>query len=284
MLLDPTNRTHFTGAAVVDPATHTVYYVFQEDAAGVKDCRAGCVQRIISSRDDGITWSEPTLARVHPDQAANATWGKALGSGIALTRGTHAGRLLVALRHDCGCGDLKASLVVYSDDNGATWRGGAQMMLLPQFGGGWTECEVAELHNGSVLLTSRNSFGRSSGQGPRLFARSDDGGATWAANWSATDLPDPYCDASIVSSLDRGSLFFGNPSNARARGNFSVHRSTNGGVTWPTSVVLYPGPAAYSDMSLTANGKLAFLFERNNYRYISFGVVPLGSIPLGSLS
>ena len=69
------------------------------------------------------------------------------------------------------------------------------MMLLPQFGGGWTECQVAELHNGSVLLTSRNFFDRRSGQGPRLFARSDDGGASWAANWSAgPDLPDPYCE------------------------------------------------------------------------------------------
>ena len=144
------------------------------------------------------------------------------------------------------------------------------MLLLPQLGGGWTECEVAELQvgclslslpsctvlcanvrievlgwiprnaienycvrgwhlvssasfdrsanncprshlctsaaaaaatqNGSVLLTSRNFFGRSSGQGPRLFARSDDGGASWAANWSAgADLPDPYCEAALLS-------------------------------------------------------------------------------------
>ena len=130
-----------------------------------------------------------------------------------------------------------------------------------------------------MLLTSRNYFGKSSGQGPRLFARSDDGGATWAANWSATDLPDPYCEASIVADVDRSSLYFGNPSNPRARGNFSVHHSTDGGITWPTSSIIYPGPAAYSDMSTTRDGRLGFLFERNNYRYISFGSVPLGSIP-----
>ena len=41
-----------------------------------------------------------------------------------------------ALRHDCGCGDLKASFVVYSDDHGATWTGGGKMVLLPQFGVG----------------------------------------------------------------------------------------------------------------------------------------------------
>jgi hypothetical protein len=37
-----------------------------------------------------------------------------------------------------------------------------------------TEDQVAELENGSVLMTSRNEYGTNSGQGPRLFARSDD--------------------------------------------------------------------------------------------------------------
>ena len=67
------------------------------------------------------------------------------------------GRLLAALRHDCGCNDQPASFVVYSDDHGKTWTGGA---LLPEPGekfpgmppgapnqtngarGGWTECQV----------------------------------------------------------------------------------------------------------------------------------------------
>ena len=29
---------------------------------------------------------------------------------------------------------------------------GEEMLLLPKFGGGWTECQVAELTNGSVLM------------------------------------------------------------------------------------------------------------------------------------
>ena len=66
--------------------------------------------------------------------------------------------------------------MMYSDDGGASWVAGQKMVLLPQYGGGWTECQVAELSNGSVLLTSRNLFAPTSGQGPRLMARSDDGG------------------------------------------------------------------------------------------------------------
>ena len=41
------------------------------------------------------------------------------------------------------------SFVLYSDDDGSTWTMGE---LLPK---GFTECQVAELQNGSLLLTSR---------------------------------------------------------------------------------------------------------------------------------
>ena len=58
-----------------------------------------------------------------------------------------------------------------------------------------------------------------------MFARSDDGGVSRAANWSAYDLPDPYCEGSLLSDLKAGTLLFGNPSHAGHRLNFSVHRS-----------------------------------------------------------
>ena len=119
------------------------------------------------------------------------------------------------------------------------------MLLLPAFGGGWTECEVAELRNGSVLMTSRNFYGASSGQGARLMARSDDGGSTWAANWTARDLPDPYCEGSILSNAAAGSLLFANPS-SHVRANFSLHQSFDDGSTWPVHHVVYGGGSAYS--------------------------------------
>ena len=226
------------------------------------------------SSDHGATWTAPQRANLASGTPEEASYGSSLASGIALRRGPHAGRLLVALRHDC-CEKVGGSFVMYSDDGGASWVAGQKMVLLPQYGGGWTECQVAELSNGSVLLTSRNLFAPTSGQGPRLMARSDDGGATWAANWTAYDLPDPYCEASILSD-SQGSLFLGNPSHPTRRLNFSVHRSFDGGRTWPTSVVVYAGDAGYSDMAFVRNGSLAVFFEKDfAVNSVAFGVLPL---------
>ena len=268
VLRDAQNGTEYGGAPLVDPATGVVHLVFTANVFA-KRC-SGCALHLTSSKDDGRTWSVPRPLDVRGP--ANATWGGALASGIALTRGPHAGRLLVALRHDCGCGTLRASFVVYSDDRGQTWKGGDELVLLPKYGGGWTECQAAELKNGSVLLTSRNFYGGTSGYGPRLFARSDDGGASWAANWSAVDLVDSYCEASLLGDPDRGLLHFVNPSSHR-RDNLSVHVSSDGGRTWPKSAVLYPNGAAYSDASWTRKRELAFLFERDNYNTVAFGTI-----------
>lgn len=122
-------------------------------------------------------------------------------------------------------------------------------------------------------MTSRNFYDRRSGQGPRLFARSDDGGHSWAANWSAYDIVDPYCEASLLADPARGLLYLGNPYSHR-RDNYSLHVSRDGGRTWPTGRVLYPGGAAYSDLTFTRNGSVAFLFERDGYNTVAIGTTP----------
>jgi hypothetical protein len=44
---------------------------------------------------------------------------------------------VVALRTGCRA-PKDGSFVIYSDDSGQSWAGGEVMLLLPQFGGGWT--------------------------------------------------------------------------------------------------------------------------------------------------
>eukprot|EP01052_Picozoa_sp_SAG31_P035160 SAG31_NODE_4207_length_3473_cov_3.916716_1_plen_481_part_00 len=231
VLPDYFNATEQVGESLYDPATDTIF--FFENHVDFRIRHPGCSTCALwqmSSTDHGLTWTNQTVIKLadpnanqtEPWGGGNRTFGGGLASGIALKGGTHKGRLLAALRHDCGCNDQPASFVVYSDDHGQTWTGGA---LLPEAGehgmhpgppnqtngarGGWTECEVAELKNGSVLLTSRNLYNSRSGLAGRMFARSDDGGANWASVWSAVNDPQigltsTYCEGSIVGVPEKG--------------------------------------------------------------------------------
>ncbi len=141
---------------------------------------------------DGITWTTPTLAKVNGTMGLNFAGGSGLGHGIVLQRGKYKGRLCAARRYDCKANGGKSNFlhdfVLYSDDEGESWEAG---QLLPH---GWTECQTAELLNGSLLLTARMAgppfLSKAHPQSDRRrgFARSDDGGATWAEWWYETEL------------------------------------------------------------------------------------------------
>eukprot|EP01047_Picozoa_sp_COSAG01_P111557 COSAG01_NODE_40335_length_465_cov_0.688525_2_plen_133_part_01 len=102
--------------------------------------------------DDGLTWSAPAPLNVTNTLGPHYA-GNGLNHGIEIRRGKFAGRLAMARRYDCKYAtrglNYARSYVLYSDTQGASWTAGE---LLPA---GWTECQVAELSNGSLLLTSR---------------------------------------------------------------------------------------------------------------------------------
>lgn len=98
------------------------------------------------------TWSTPQLLSVTNSPGEHYTGG-GLNHGIQLRNGPHKGRLAMARRFDCrpagaGTKEYMRSYVLFSD-NGSDWHAGE---LLPE---GWTECQVAEMGNGSLLMTSR---------------------------------------------------------------------------------------------------------------------------------
>ena len=191
-----------------------------------------CASRITRSTDDGVTFSVPQLVRVNNSLGPHYTGGD-INHGIEIQRGPFAGRLALA-HHLGGCrampspneqvekdgrgrprqtpgvdGAYTRVYVLYSDDHGLNWSAG---QLLPV---GWTESQLAEMSNGSLVSsTSCDSpvcignvtpaacaqlmTGRMDGapwwpgSGPdhhynktnvmnrnRGFARSDDGGRTW---------------------------------------------------------------------------------------------------------
>ena len=100
------------------------------------DQLAKCQAAQIVSKDDGQTFTKPTLMKVRNSLGPHYT-GSGLNHGIEIQNGPHAGRLAYAMRFDCGPGgaggaDYMRAYVLYSDDQGQSWTAG---QLLPA---GWT--------------------------------------------------------------------------------------------------------------------------------------------------
>ena len=115
---------------------------------------------LIHSDDDGASWSKPldaTRTTKRPERVTITAAGP--GIGIQLTRGPHAGRLLMPFNEGpFGVWDVSAA---FSDDRGATWQLGspAPGALITNAKGGQislvNEVQMAELNDGSVMLNSR---------------------------------------------------------------------------------------------------------------------------------
>lgn len=305
---DAHNRTMNAHQLIHDPWTGRVFLLANRvpvEACGASRRCGPCTTFVLHSDDHGASWSAPTPL------ADAQTHGSGVTSGTML-RVRFPGRLLAPRRADCcDCSGVARSFLLISDDRGASWRAGRRLPL------GTTESAVVELPNGSVLLTSRALRGRASGHRGkrRLFARSDDGGETWASVWGVTgdgasQLKDPDCAAALGSAS--GATLFVNPSHPKRRCNLSLcrrtvkgrpahgrgatgsalahhtdipssrspplglrHRSTDGGGRWEHAATIYAGRSAYSDVAVLRDGTVGVAFERERHRHISFATVRL---------
>lgn len=233
---------------------------------------------ITSSADDGRNWSAP---RVITSQVKRNNWtwyATGPGNGIQLTRGPHKGRLVIPCDHRlAGVADRRASSrshVIYSDDHGKTWRagGGTQPKM--------NECAVVELADGSLLLNMRSFRGRQR----RAIAFSRDGGQTWSACREDPALIEPVCQAAMIrwtrpsagKAGKTGPLLFCNPASTRRREQLTIRISRDDGKTWPQSRLLYAGSSAYCSLAVLPNGDVGVLFERDEYRKLTFARLPAG--------
>jgi sialidase-1 len=150
--------------------------------------------------------------------------------------------------------------VVYSDDSGRTWHGGN---IALREGG---EPNIAELADGRVLVTARNSDPRNR----RMAAYSPDGVAGWSQPEFIEDLLEPGCMAGVVShpgtmETNKPLLLFSNPDTTKRghkdRMNVTIKLSRDGGLTWPVSKLLQPGPSAYSDLAVLPDGTILCFYE-----------------------
>lgn len=241
-------------APVYDRETGTLWLLLngnlkEEDEAKVLWQGAGRTVVCTSSRDGGKTWSplrDLTAQVKQPDW----TW-YAMGPchGVQL----QSGRLIVpcnhAVRQPGGGSGPYISHTVYSDDHGATWRIGGDV------GENTNECSLAELPDGRLYMNMRSYHQR----GVRAAAYSLDQGESWQKLWLEEQLPDPVCQGCVLSVGD--TLLCCNAADSRERRQLTLRKSLDGGKTWSAGTVIQPGPAAYSDLAMLPDGRIACLFE-----------------------
>ena len=222
-----------------------------------------------TSSDMGRSWSAPVnrngaLAAVTEGCHPYCDLIVGPGKGLQLQSNTHGkkGRLLF-------CGhrtdpDVNRISPIWSSDDGATYKLRA---VLPHGTPGTMglfgpdECQLAELSNGSVMYNGRNnwvpdSWNRSqplpyNRSQHRIVTRSDDGGDTWLPIRFDATLSDHShgCEASLLAHpAPSDTLFFSQPLTP-SRNIMTVHRSDDGGGSWPHYMVVATGGASYSSMS-----------------------------------
>lgn len=222
---------------------------------------------LTKSADDGATWAEP-LDITDQVKAPNWTW-YATGPGIGIQ--LRSGRLLVPCDHIIAETREQRSHVILSDDGGQSWRIGGSA-------GPWMdECQLVELTDGSLLLNMRNYDKAHPNR--RAIARSVDGGLTWSELTYDATLIEPICQASLLR-YDASCILFSNPASTQ-REKMTVRASFDEGLTWPAKLVLHPGPAAYSCLTVLPDGMVGCLYEcgeAHPYERLRFARFPIEAL------
>jgi len=260
---------------VVDQSTGAIWLVFSRDATDVL---------LITSRDNGRTWSKPSDITSQVKEPDWKFYAVGPGVGIQLEHGPHKGRLLIPAYHrttESKSGPAIAH-VFFSDDHGETWQIGGSVGLHT------CECQVAETLDGDrpgLLLNARNHWARSGARpdlaGVRIISRSSDSGGTWSEPTFDKALIEPTCQGSLFryswpddSGSDRSRILFANPA-SRSRSRMTVRMSYDEGQTWPVSRLVDPGSSAYSCLARLSDGRIGLLYESGGYKRVTFAAFDL---------
>ncbi|MGW1592619.1 sialidase family protein [Streptomyces sp. NPDC002343] len=287
-------------APVVDPRTGTIVLVtcgnsgsatearIMRGEVGPRQGRRVYVQR---SADDGRHFTDPrdiTDTVKRPDWRWYAT---GPGHALALTRGPHAGRLLIPANHSAappaGSSDTGQEAryygghALYSDDTGHTWHLG----FVDAVYDGVTntnETSAAQLPDGRVYLGARDQNGTAPGN--RLDSHSSDGGRTLDRPYAVQHSLDavPVVQGSVLQPDAPGApLLFSAPSVPTARRALALWASADAGRTFVRLLTLGDLRAAYSDLVPLGSRHVGVLYETgidSPYESLQFRRIPLPSM------
>lgn len=211
---------------------------------------------IVRSTDDGVTWSEPENWTERLKNPAWHLFAPAPGNGITLRDGT-----LVMPTQGRDHDGMPFSNLMWSKDHGKTWT------LAKHARSDTTECAVAELSDGTLMLNMRDNRNRrdKSDTNGRAVSVTSNLGETWVIHPSDHgSLPEPVCMASLISHQledDRTVLFFSNPRNKSRRQNMTVQLSLDDGKTWTKQIELDQAGGAYSSLVMVDDRTLGIVYE-----------------------
>ncbi|MDC0766180.1 sialidase family protein [Streptomyces sp. HD] len=287
-------------APVVDPRTGAVVLVTSYNSGAVsegeimrgevtaEESRRVFVQR---SLDDGRYFTRPRDITRQVKPAGWRWYATGPGHAVALSRGSHAGRLVIPSNHSAapapGSQDTGqepryyGAHAIYSDNGGLTWRVG---FVDDNYDGrdNANESTAAELPDGRVYFNSRDQLGTSAGN--RLDAHSSDGAATldrpYTVQPTLNDVPVVEGSVLQLPGADAPLLFSG-PSVPTARQSMAVWRSTDGGATFAKALTLSQQRAAYSDLVPLGRSAVGILYETGvagPYESIEFRRLQVGDL------
>lgn len=272
---------------VVDPATGDVVLLTTRTSASATEDRIlrgevppehGRRVWLQRSADNGSSWTPPVDITAQVKRPHWRWYATGPGHGVALTKGPHAGRLVAPANHS-GAG--YGGHLLLSDDGGHTWRIGAEEPSAPGARVQANETTAAELPDGRLYLNTRNQGGTASAS--RAQTISSTGGASFDHPYTPVSaLVAPVVQGSVASVTSLGLVFAGPGDPARRRA-LTLRVSPDAGQSWAPWRVVWPGPAAYSDLidlggQIDPGGGVGVLFEAGAdqpYERIDFARVPL---------
>lgn len=207
---------------------------------------------IARSTDDGKSWSKP--ANITQKIAGrDPKWRLCFngpGSGIQLRSGE-----LVFPAQFRDAGGTPHACLIFSSAGGDTWTiSPPAIPAKPPT----SESQLAELADGSLLLSMRDESRRGKRAWSRFTWKGDLSKGTWSEPWFA--VPDPTCMASLVG-RSKGMILSSNPNSAKQRVALTIRESTDEGKTWFDGRVLDPRRCAYSCMAVLKDGRIGVLYE-----------------------
>jgi len=233
---------------------------------------------LTKSTDDGVTWAEPVNISETTRKPHWRWYATGPGVGIQLK----SGRMVIPCDHSDHSDAKKqpyGSHVIYSDDHGATWKLGGVITDKVN------ECQAVELADGSLMMNMRCYQGKNR----RAISVSKDGGLTWTPPALDETLIEPVCQASflrytLADTHGKNRLVFSNPAGT-ARVSMTVRLSYDEGKTWPMARTIWPGPSAYSCLTVLPDLTIGCLYERGDrhaYEKITFARLTLGWLTDGA--